>query len=291
MGVFCIVVSVHPGSGPGSARQCPDSATPASPRRHSGLCPARDRLTPLRGEATIVVGMATQERDARGPGSEGAARFELAPPRRFMLPAILLLLSERPSYGYALVPRLRDLRFGRVDRPAVYRALGQLEQDGLVHVSAEHTRPGQTRRVYSVTPLGERVLRVWMGVIREEHAHLGEVIRRYQATATIDAVLSEVEGGSAPELDLGWSPVSTTSVWRRRLLPLENDGDDVTSHLAESDEDPLVQLGSGPSHEREPGGFASPSQSGSGRPGGDSTNPTMRRFVLDPKRSAVLIDA
>jgi DNA-binding PadR family transcriptional regulator len=208
-----------------------------------------------------------------------------------MLPAILLLLSEQPGYGYGLVPRLAEFRFGHVDRPAVYRALAQLERDGLLQVSADAHQPGQSRRVYSLTALGERVLRVWMGVIREEHAHLGDVIRRYQATATIDAVLSEVEGGWMPELDLGWSPVSTTSLWRRRLLPLENDGDDVTSHLAESDEDPLVQLGSGPSHEREPGGFASPSQSGSGRPGGDSTNPTMRRFVLDPKRSAVLIDA
>ena len=165
--------------------------------------------------------MSVEERDARGPANEGAARFELAPPRRFMLPAILLLLSERPSYGYALVPQLRDLRFGRVDRPAVYRALGQLERDGLVHVSAEHTRSGQTRRVYSVTPLGERVLRVWMGVIREEHAHLGEVIHRYQATGTTDAVLAEVESGWVPELDVEWSSVSTTSRWRRRLLPLE----------------------------------------------------------------------
>ena len=235
--------------------------------------------------------MATQHR-AGGPSpTEGVARFELAPPRRFMLPAILLLLSEQPGYGYGLVPRLAEFRFGHVDRPAVYRALAQLERDGLLRVSSDARQPGQSRRVYSVTPLGERVLRVWMGVIREEHAHLGDVIRRYQATATIDAVLSEVEGGWVPELDLGWSPVSTTSMWRRRLLPLENDGDDTTSHLAESDEDPLVQLGSGPSHEREPGGFASQSQSGSGRPGGDSTNPTMRRFVLDPKRSAVLIDA
>ena len=235
--------------------------------------------------------MATEHRAGEPSATEGVARFELAPPRRFMLPAILLLLSEQPGYGYGLVPRLAEFRFGHVDRPAVYRALAQLERDGLLQVSADARQPGQSRRVYSLTALGERVLRVWMGVIREEHAHLGDVIRRYQATATIDAVLSEVEGGWMPELDLGWSPVSTTSMWRRRLLPLENDGDDVTSHLAESDEDPLVQLGSGPSHEREPGGFASPSQSGSGRPGGDSTNPTMRRFVLDPKRSAVLIDA
>ena len=57
------------------------------------------------------------------------SRFELAPPRRFILPAILLLLSERPGYGYGLVPRLAEFRFGPVDRPAVYRALAQLERE------------------------------------------------------------------------------------------------------------------------------------------------------------------
>src|SRR5580658_9938162 len=73
--------------------------------------------------------MAMDERGSDGPAAnEAASRFGLAPPRRFMLPAILLLLSERPSYGYALVPRLRDFRFGHVDRPAVYRALARLEQ-------------------------------------------------------------------------------------------------------------------------------------------------------------------
>ena len=170
--------------------------------------------------------MATEQRAGGPSATEGVARFELAPPRRFMLPAILLLLSEQPGYGYGLVPRLVEFRFGHVDRPAVYRALAQLERDGLVQVSAHGHQPGQARRVYSVTPLGERVLRVWMGVIREEHAHLGEVIRRYQATATIDSVLSEVEGGWVPELDLAWSPVSTTSMWRRRLMPPDNDSDD-----------------------------------------------------------------
>jgi len=229
--------------------------------------------------------MATQERDARGPGSEGAARFELAPPRRFMLPAILLLLSERPSYGYALVPRLRDLRFGRVDRPAVYRALGQLEQDGLVHVSAEHTRPGQTRRVYSVTPLGERVLRVWMGVIREEHAHLGEVIHRYQATGTTDAVLAEVESAWLPELDMEWSSVSTTSRWRRRLLP-----SDETDEAAEpgapgqavADPPPPSETAPATPTARRRGAAAAPSH---------PHEPVMRRFSLDPERSAVIIEA
>jgi PadR family transcriptional regulator PadR len=234
--------------------------------------------------------MATEQRAGEPSATEGVARFELAPPRRFMLPAILLLLSEQPGYGYGLVPRLVEFRFGHVDRPAVYRALAQLERDGLVQVSANDHQPGQARRVYSVTPLGERVLRVWMGVIREEYAHLGEVIRRYQATATIDSVLSEVEGGWVPELDLAWSPVSTTSLWRRRLIPPDNDGDDTPS-------DVLDLAGGTLGSDRSDSLSSLPGQSGS-QSGAGSTPlddprgpPAMGRFVLDPERSAVLIDA
>ena len=61
--------------------------------------------------------MATEQRAGGPSATEGVARFELAPPRRFMLPAILLLLSEQPGYGYGLVPRLVEFRFGHVDRP------------------------------------------------------------------------------------------------------------------------------------------------------------------------------
>ena len=118
------------------------------------------------------------------------------------------------------MPRLQEFHFGHVDRPAVYRALAQLERDGLVEaVTARTPRPGTARRVYRVTALGERVLREWMGVIKEEHDYLGQVLRRYQATGTTDAVLAEVEGGWASALGSGWSPVSSTSAGRRRLCP------------------------------------------------------------------------
>ena len=230
--------------------------------------------------------MAMEHRVGGPSATEGVARFELAPPRRFMLPAILLLLSEQPGYGYGLVPRLVEFRFGHVDRPAVYRALAQLERDGLVQVSAHEHQPGQGRRVYSVTPLGERVLRVWMGVIREEHAHLGEVIRRYQATATIDSVLSEVEGGWVPELDLAWSPVSTTSLWHRRLMPLDNDADDAHSQFVDT-----AGASQGLASDRSPGDVGSQLNGCPERPDGLSVSLTTGRFVLDPERSAVLIDA
>jgi DNA-binding PadR family transcriptional regulator/polyisoprenoid-binding protein YceI len=230
--------------------------------------------------------MDTESRPGGAPATEGVARFGLAPPRRFMLPAILLLLSEQPGYGYGLVARLRGLQFGHVDRPAVYRALAALEQDGLVEAAAASHHSASARRVYAVTPLGERVLRVWMGVIREEQVHLGEVIRRYHATERMDAVLSEVESGWIPDIELGRSSVSTTSMWRRRLVPLEGGANDPSNDTAAR----LLSTHQGAAPRRgRPGGAAdaAPAISRIASPNGKE----LRRFVIDPERSAVLIDA
>jgi DNA-binding PadR family transcriptional regulator len=173
----------------------------------------------------------SMENGSGAVASEGVSRFELAPPRRFILPAILLLLSEQPGYGYGLVPRLEELRFGHVDRPAVYRALAQLEEDGLVEASSQSPIAGQARRVYAVTALGERVLRVWMSVIKEEHDYLGHTLRRYQETGTGDAVLAEVEGGWSSALGVGWSSVSTSG-GHRRFMALDGDRADPTAEDA-----------------------------------------------------------
>ena len=148
-----------------------------------------------------------------------ASRFGFAPPRHFVLPAILLLLSEEPGYGYRLVKDLEDLRFGRIDRPSVYRALGQLESDALVESWLEAPTAGQARRVYELTPLGARVLRAWMGVIKEERDGLDRVLRRYQATGTVDAMLAEIDGGWAA-LRSTWSPVAASTPSARPRGPL-----------------------------------------------------------------------
>ena len=155
------------------------------------------------------------------------SRFDLTPPRHFLLPAVLLLLSEEAGYGYNLARRLAELRFGHVDRPSVYRALAQLEGDGLVESSPGRSKAGQERRVYEVTEQGERALRAWMGVIKDERDRLDGVLRRYMATGTIDAILAEAEGGWPSVTGRAWSPVSSTSPieghrWRRPL-PSEAD--------------------------------------------------------------------
>ena len=135
-------------------------------------------------------------------------RFDLAPPRHFVFPAVLLLLSEEPSYGYELVKGLRTFRFGTVDRPAVYRALAQLEKDGLVESRSAQSKAGTARRVYRLTEAGEIALRRWMGVMKEERDGLDRVLRRYRATATPQALLADA--GVRSEV-LSAPPVMATS--------------------------------------------------------------------------------
>jgi len=144
------------------------------------------------------------------------ARFEFAPPRHFLLPAILLLVSEKPGYGYSLVKELQDLRFGQVERAGVYRALAHLEGDGLVKVWDEPAKAGQARKVYGITEMGARVLRAWMGVVKEERDCLDHVLHRYQASGTADAALAQVEGAWHVALGHAWSPVSSTCASGRR---------------------------------------------------------------------------
>ncbi len=166
-----------------------------------------------------------------------ASRFELAPPRHFLLPAVLLLLSEEPSYGYNLVKSLNALRFGPVDRPSVYRTLAQLERDQLVESWTGPPTAGQERRVYGLTAKGDRALRTWMGVIKEERDALDRVLRRYAATGTPDAVLAEAEGEIGGPAAL--SPVASST----RLGP-------IFSVISRPEEHPWAQ---GPDHRRRAG--------------------------------------
>jgi DNA-binding PadR family transcriptional regulator len=198
--------------------------------------------------------------------ANGHSRFEFAPPRHFLLPAIVLLLSERPGYGYNLVKELQEFRFGQVDRPAVYRALAKLQRDGMVESRSEAPKAGQARRVYQLTEHGERVLRLWMGVIKEERDCLDRVLRRYQATGTTDAALAEVEGGWAAVLGQSWSPVSPTCPPGRRWQPRED----------------LMAPGHGASNE-------STVVSGDGLHADVASS--LSRFQLLPERSVVLIEA
>jgi len=103
---------------------------------------------------------------------------------------------------------------------------------------------------------GARVLRTWMGVIREERDGLDRVLRRYAATADADVLLAEAESGLVAVGGTGWSSVSATAELERR------------PHL--------VDAASAP---------------GTGRRGRGRPADGRARFELVPERSAVLIEA
>ncbi len=110
---------------------------------------------------------------------QGRCRFEIAAPRHFLYPSLLLLLAEAPRHGYRLVDSLLRLGFGPVDRPSIYRALADLEGDGLLHSWESDSTAGSTRHVYGVTEQGYRTLSGWMDVVADERAALDAVLKRY----------------------------------------------------------------------------------------------------------------
>ena len=84
-------------------------------------------------------------------------------PRHFILPAVLLLLDEEPSHGYALFHQLSELGIMETGMsPAtVYRVLSKLEEDGLaVHDYADDGQ-GPPRKVYTLTLEGREALARW----------------------------------------------------------------------------------------------------------------------------------
>jgi PadR family transcriptional regulator PadR len=250
--------------------------------------------------------------------SSHQSRFEFAPPRHFLLPAILLLVSEKPGYGYSLVKDLQDFRFGQVERAGVYRALAQLEGDGLVKVWDEPAKAGQARRVYGITEHGARVLRAWMGVIKEERDCLDHVLHRYQATGTADAALAQVEGAWHAALGHAWSPVSSTCASGRRR-PVSETTPGPTSLLMPSREAETARPGTvaGGGRSPRPAGVKAPGSNGGHGPAvvlpafgkaatavgaGEPVTASVKapaapeasvraRFRVVPDRSVVLIEA
>ena len=76
-------------------------------------------------------------------------------------PAVLLILSEGPQHGYALLEALQERGYlpGKADVGNLYRGLRRLEKSGAV--TSEWVRqsgPGPSRRTYQITDQGRQLL-------------------------------------------------------------------------------------------------------------------------------------
>ncbi len=137
-------------------------------------------------DAALAASPSDAGREANGSRQ---CEFSLAPPVHIHYPAILLLLAEESRHGYALVGSLRDLGFGPISRPSVYRALGDLERDGLVTSWDAAPLAGSTRHVYAVTPAGHRRLAEWIDVVARERDALDGMVDRFVQRRPGDAAI------------------------------------------------------------------------------------------------------
>lgn len=133
--------------------------------------------------------------EGRGSGGRGGGhgyRHGVRPRRirKFVEPALLLLLHFGPTHGYALAERLHELGLDAypVDISAIYRILNDLEAKGMLvsQLDAEQTA-GPPRRVYSLTDEGDAYLRAWVQELRETDRLLHRFLEAYDAHERVHA--------------------------------------------------------------------------------------------------------
>jgi len=109
---------------------------------------------------------------------------------RFTEPVVLLLLKLKGrSYGYDLAAALPQyaLTDAEIERGALYRTLRQLEANGNVVSEWELTDSGPARRVYRLTPQGEKHLEEWAAVLEHVSRSMAHFVRTVRS----------LEGGAA----------------------------------------------------------------------------------------------
>ncbi|HET9078064.1 MAG TPA: PadR family transcriptional regulator [Acidimicrobiales bacterium] len=99
--------------------------------------------------------------------------------KQFAKPCLLLLLQERPDYGYDLVTRLRALGV-EDDSAAIYRVLRTLEAEGSVTSRWKEPVAGPARRMYQVTAEGTSILQGWAAALDESRRVLDGFLERYR---------------------------------------------------------------------------------------------------------------
>jgi PadR family transcriptional regulator, regulatory protein PadR len=101
---------------------------------------------------------------------------------RFIEPALLLLLRDRPMHGYELLERVPEVAGEevRVDVGNLYRILRALEEEGIVRSEWSADLPGPAKRTYELTDAGRRLLDRWAEALRQAQDVIAAFLRRYE---------------------------------------------------------------------------------------------------------------
>ncbi len=100
---------------------------------------------------------------------------------RFLIPAVLLLLSEKPSHGYELTEKYTEFGFTEADSDpgAIYRTLKLLDSEGFTKSKWDTDDPGPAKKIYSITDDGLKLLSDWVLEIKERKRTFELFLKRY----------------------------------------------------------------------------------------------------------------
>ncbi len=97
---------------------------------------------------------------------------------RFLIPAVLYLLSQSPDHGYNILQRLERYGFdpSSPDPGSLYRLLRKLESDGMISSTWESGDYGPAKRVYRITDEGSMALTHWIKMLKQNVSHITQLI-------------------------------------------------------------------------------------------------------------------
>ena len=134
---------------------------------------------------------------------------------------LLILLSERPMYGYEIIREL-EKRFSGYWKPktgTIYPALEKLEQDKLVTSQREFREEGPDRKHYALAKKGQAKLSQsvmhWIKMMEmlEHYRETHEAIFRYKSDDANKNELSKIL------IDIGQSLKNNNSIEITKILP------------------------------------------------------------------------
>jgi PadR family transcriptional regulator PadR len=110
-------------------------------------------------------------------------------------PCLLLLLHRGDTHGYDLLERLPGLGFGEetVDSSVVYRYLRDMEDRGFVASTWDTEGAGPPRRVYRLTPEGDRYLAWWIEGLSRTRIVLDRFLQAYDEHMEMEGHTIQIE--------------------------------------------------------------------------------------------------
>jgi poly-beta-hydroxybutyrate-responsive repressor len=98
----------------------------------------------------------------------------------WLVPFLLLFLRDGGSYGYELTRRIDDFDFGGMPPGAMYQALWQMENDGMVVSESDGSGRGLSRRWCSIADPGEVYLESWAGSLTRYQEEVNLFFKIYE---------------------------------------------------------------------------------------------------------------